>query len=98
MNGLNPNSKSDWERVKRESRSGNPPAFDEDAPDFSAVMRADLDRIKRGRVTGSGTKEQLTVRLDSSILATFKATGKGWQTRMNDALKDWLKEHPMKPA
>ncbi|HEY5801089.1 MAG TPA: BrnA antitoxin family protein, partial [Burkholderiaceae bacterium] len=21
----------------------------------------------------------------------FRATGDGWQTRMNDALKDWLK-------
>ncbi|MGD0962053.1 MAG: BrnA antitoxin family protein [Methylomonas sp.] len=28
----------------------------------------------------------------------FKATGKGWQTRMNSALKDWLKTHsPAKP-
>jgi hypothetical protein len=23
----------------------------------------------------------------------FRATGKGWQTRMNDAIKDWLTTH-----
>ncbi|ASF45257.1 hypothetical protein CEK71_03805 [Methylovulum psychrotolerans] len=26
-------------------------------------------------------------------MAAFRATGKGWQTRMNDALKEWLSEH-----
>jgi len=30
---------------------------------------------------------------DTDILDAFRATGKGWQTRMNDALKEWLKEH-----
>jgi uncharacterized protein (DUF4415 family) len=27
------------------------------------------------------------------VLEAFRATGKGWQTRMNEALKEWLKEH-----
>jgi uncharacterized protein (DUF4415 family) len=35
-------------------------------------------------------KVSTTVRLDVEVLAAFKATGKGWQTRMNDALKDAL--------
>jgi uncharacterized protein (DUF4415 family) len=33
------------------------------------------------------------VRYDADIVAAFKATGKGWQTRMNEALRDWLKSH-----
>jgi uncharacterized protein (DUF4415 family) len=33
----------------------------------------------------------MTVRLDAEVLAAFKATGKGWQTRMNDAFKDALR-------
>jgi uncharacterized protein (DUF4415 family) len=37
-----------------------------------------------------------TIRFDLDVLAAFKATGKGWQTRMNEALREWLKEHPMK--
>lgn len=30
---------------------------------------------------------------DAEVIAAFKATGEGWQTRMNDALKDWLQTH-----
>jgi uncharacterized protein (DUF4415 family) len=38
-------------------------------------------------------KTQITLPVDNSVLAAFRATGKDWQARMNDALKDWLKEH-----
>jgi uncharacterized protein (DUF4415 family) len=27
------------------------------------------------------------------VLAAFKATGKGWKTRIDAALKEWLSEH-----
>jgi uncharacterized protein (DUF4415 family) len=27
------------------------------------------------------------------VIAYFKATGAGWQTRMNDALREWVDEH-----
>jgi uncharacterized protein (DUF4415 family) len=47
----------------------------------------------RGRPAGSD-KTQIALRLDNSVLAAFKSTGKGWQTRMNDALKEWLEQHP----
>jgi len=49
-----------------------------------------------GRPAGSGKKTAATLRFDNDILAAFRATGKGWQTRMNNALREWLKEH--KPA
>jgi uncharacterized protein (DUF4415 family) len=48
---------------------------------------------RRGRPAGSGTKISTTIRFDAEVLAAFKATGDGWQTRMNDALKDWLRSH-----
>jgi hypothetical protein len=32
------------------------------------------------------TKASQTVRFDIDVLAAFKSTGKGWQTRMNEAL------------
>jgi len=44
----------------------------------------------RGRPAGSGTKVSTTIRFDADVLAAFKATGDGWQTRINDALKEWL--------
>jgi uncharacterized protein (DUF4415 family) len=46
---------------------------------------------RRGRPAGSGTKVSTTIRFDAEVLAAFKATGDGWQTRMNDVLRDWLK-------
>jgi uncharacterized protein (DUF4415 family) len=38
-------------------------------------------------------KESVTVQFDRDLLATFKATGGDWQTRINDALREWLSEH-----
>lgn len=32
-------------------------------------------------------KQCLTLRIDADVVARFKATGRGWQTRMNDALR-----------
>ena len=47
----------------------------------------------RGRPFGSGVKEQVTLRLDRDVLESFKGAGDGWQTRMNDALREWLVSH-----
>jgi uncharacterized protein (DUF4415 family) len=49
-----------------------------------------------GRVRGANkrpTKEQVAVRYSPEVLAAFRASGAGWQTRMNAALADWLKSH-----
>lgn len=35
----------------------------------------------------------IPIRFDAGVLAAFKATGHGRQTRMNDALKEWLRSH-----
>jgi uncharacterized protein (DUF4415 family) len=62
----------------------NPPLTDEELRQFKKA---------RGRPQGSGKKEQVTLRIDTDILEQFKATGNGWQTRINDALRDWIKQH-----
>ncbi len=48
---------------------------------------------RRGRPLGSGSKVQITLRLDTDLVAKFKASGDGWQTRINDALKSWAQSH-----
>ena len=37
-------------------------------------------------------KEQITIRLDADIAAHFRGMGKGWQTRLNAALREILDE------
>lgn len=38
-------------------------------------------------------KEQLTIRVDSDVLAWFKAHGRGYQTQINELLRAYMKEH-----
>jgi len=42
---------------------------------------------RRGRPPSEHPKEAIKLRIDPDVLAYFRATGPGWQTRMNDALR-----------
>lgn len=47
-------------------------------------------RKRRGRPKGSlnpNPKQQISLRLDKDVIAHFRATGPGWQTRINEALR-----------
>ncbi|MEI6591980.1 MAG: BrnA antitoxin family protein [Holophagaceae bacterium] len=39
------------------------------------------------------TKELVSIRLSRDVVETFRASGEGWQTRIDQALKEWLKAH-----
>lgn len=79
-------------------RAGTPYVWDgkdeNERPLTREEMQAGIEayRKQRGRPTGSD-KESTTIRFDQDILAAFRAGGPGWQTRMNAALRDWLKTH-----
>lgn len=49
---------------------------------------------RRGRPVGTATKESTTIRLDKDVLQAFRSGGAGWQTRINAALRDWLRHRP----
>lgn len=49
-------------------------------------LQAAFPKSKGGRPRGSN-KEQVALRLDKDVLAKFRATGPGWQTRINEALR-----------
>lgn len=66
-------------------------AADPDTYELGAQEFAQLRRP--GRPLGSGVKTQVTLRLDTEVLEKFKASGTGWQTRINDALKSWTQTH-----
>lgn len=60
---------------------------------FGARKAAEMLRPKRGRPVSSNTKAHVNLRLDAEVVDAFRASGEGWQTRLNAALKDWLKTH-----
>ena len=68
-------------------------AADPDDPDdfdvsFEGVEFALREREARRREPqASATKQQITLRLDLDVVAKFRATGPGWQARINAALK-----------
>jgi uncharacterized protein (DUF4415 family) len=49
----------------------------------------------RGRPKAAATKAHVNIRLDADVLEAFKATGRGWQTRINRALREWLKDRKL---
>ena len=74
-------------------------AEDPDVPEWTEedwararpAIEVDLELVewslrKRGKQKAP-TKEKVTVRLDADIVAHFRESGKGWQTRLNDALR-----------
>lgn len=68
----------------------------DDAPEITDkwITEADLYRgkklVRRGRPAGSGQKTQTTLRISKDVLEFFRATGPGWQTRMDNALKRYV--------
>lgn len=48
---------------------------------------AESIRRSRGRPAVEMPKRQISLRLDPDVIDAFKATGKGWQGRINDALR-----------
>ncbi|ECC4981312.1 BrnA antitoxin family protein [Salmonella enterica] len=58
------------------------------------VPYSQLKKLRRkGRPVTDCPKIPVNIRYSSEVISAFRATGDGWQTRMNAALKDWLKKH-----
>jgi uncharacterized protein (DUF4415 family) len=75
-------------------------AADEDAQEASDVNLAQakpfadafpdlMETIRRGRgrPAVANPRKQISLRLDGDVIDKFKSTGKGWQGRLNDALR-----------
>lgn len=73
----------DFEPTDEELANARP--FREVFPDLAASI--DREIARRGRPPLAETKQPVTIRLDQDVIDKFKATGKGWQGRMNDVLK-----------
>ena len=80
-------TKEDWDATD------SPPATKEQlkmARPFGDVFPELADKMRKnlgGRPPLDRPKKLVSIRLDANVLDKFKATGKGWQSRMNDVLK-----------
>ena len=96
MNAKSVNIGSNLSKV--DTHTIQPQEYDE-LPELDDAFfeRADLYKgeklIRAGRPKSPRPKVLLSVRYSPEVVEYFRATGSGWQTRMDDALKEWLKEH-----
>jgi uncharacterized protein (DUF4415 family) len=65
--------------------------------EFGAVHTPEQIKARRaGRPVGTvkaAPKVSTTIRLSPEVVQAFRAAGDGWQTRIDAALKDWLRTH-----
>jgi uncharacterized protein (DUF4415 family) len=76
------------------------PTDEEDAV-INAGIKADPDTYELsdeafknlrygGRPKAEVTKERITIRLSNEVTEYFRATGKGWQSRMDEVLREYV--------
>ena len=86
------------------SKKPNPELIDSDNPEWSDDMFVQAKRISdlptslQSKLRGRGPqkappKVSTTIRLSPDVIQAFRAAGDGWQTRIDAALKDWLRTH-----
>ena len=65
----------------------------DEAPDLSILKwskKIASAKVVRGRPKLVSPKISTTIRLDAEVLEKFRAKGPRWQTRINEALREWL--------
>jgi uncharacterized protein (DUF4415 family) len=84
-----------------EARIQNMIASDPDAPELTEAQMAQakpftdafpalaetMRRNVGGRPRSASPKVPISIRLDQDVVAKFKATGPGWQSRINEVLR-----------
>ena len=72
---------TDWERLRREQEAGLEPEVDPDEGEFD---------WSQARVVMPPSKQAISVRIDRDVLDFFKSQGRGYQTRINAALRSYM--------
>lgn len=71
----------DWEPTEEELKDFRP--FREVFPELAE----EIEKTLRGRPPADNPKQSISIRLDRDVVEAFKAGGRGWQSRMNAALR-----------
>ncbi|WP_304298812.1 BrnA antitoxin family protein [Chromatium okenii] len=78
---------TDWERIDAMIDA------EIDQSDHPEWTDAEFSKAQRREPNRFPIKEKVTIDYSPEVLAAFRSTGHDWQTRMDEALKDWLKTH-----
>jgi uncharacterized protein (DUF4415 family) len=65
---------------------------------FGAEPAAYLLKPRRGRPPKAAPKRAINIRLSPEVIAHFRATGPGWQTRMDEVLKSHVARRRRRPG
>ena len=99
-------SRSDWDRVLAYKEGDPIPYAPEDGPydpndaEATRAWFAQADLLRKGKVVRRGkrgpqktpTKKLVSLRLSPEVLEHFKASGPGWQTRIDSTLRQSIKK------
>ncbi len=91
MNESKPDSTVDWDDDDLPEWTDDQFARAELRIGGKLIRPADGTLTKPGRPKSDDPKKQVTLRLDSAVLEGFRATGPGWQSRINAELRKALK-------
>jgi len=88
------------------NKKPNPELTDKENPEWTDGMfreattleNSDLpvafkQTARRGRPRAKAPKQAISIRLSPDVVAAFRSMGRGWQGRIDEALKDWLERH-----
>ncbi len=79
--------------MQRKKKSGSAWVDPDDAPALTDAFfdRAEIRKgskvVRRGRPPLDNPKQAVKLRLDADVLAAYRKTGEGWQTRINADLR-----------
>ncbi|WP_417513710.1 BrnA antitoxin family protein [Marinobacter sp.] len=77
---MNKTSKTDWKRLAE---------MEDKAIDTSDITELDDDFFEKAELRVPA-KQPVTLRIDEDVLVWFKAQGKGYQTRINKLLRQYM--------
>ena len=89
--------KSAWGGPRNENDGSTARGVDPDiAPDLSKDGRPEefaRAPVRRWRPPTARPKVSTAIRLSREVIDHCRAGGRGWQTRMDHALRDWIRQH-----
>ncbi len=73
-------------------------AVEDESIDFSDIPELGEEFWDRAELVEPDRTDQITMRVKRSVLAYFKAPGRGYQTRMNRVLESYVRHRTRNPA